>query len=230
MSQVQILDKILKEGQKSLDFFLQRDFSAESPGFYDHLRTVARMAHHAFDIMEPVTRKWAELRDDEVQGKLSITAEEKDEMLDPDNIKKKISPQDNNGKQVSISSISELSQDVSFSTKTGRELPIAGQVNTEVATDGSDVYSDQSNSVVSDTSLTMSASSTDCLIGTGCQFQQSSETVEVFTSSSSERPGSSNGEISDVNTKFQNVSNTHENDVLSETESLTIIVTSIFYI
>ena len=205
LSQVEYLDKILEEGKKSVGFFHKRDFSTESPGFYDHLRIIAKMAYHAFDIMEPVAREWAEFHDEEDQGKLNITAEVLDEMLDPNNIRKKISPQNNKDEQVLISSISELSQDVSFSTKTGRELPIAGQVNTEVATDGSEIYSDQSNSVVSDTSLTMSASSTDCLIGTGCQFQQSSETVEVFTSSLSERPGSSNGEISDVSIKFQNV-------------------------
>ena len=173
MSQVKILDKMLEDGQKSLDFFLQRDFSTESPGFYDHLRTVARMAQHAFDIMEPVTRKWAELHDDEVQGKLSITAEDEDEMLDPDNIKKKISPQDDNGEQVSISSISEPSQDVSFSTKSGRELPITAQVNTEVTTDVSDV---QSNSVVSNTCEDEVLSETESLVSDfGCLLSSIAE-------------------------------------------------------
>ena len=74
MSQVEHLDKILEEGKKSVGFFHKRDFSTESPGFYDHLRIIAKMAYHAFDIMEPVAREWAEFHDEEEKTRVSSTS------------------------------------------------------------------------------------------------------------------------------------------------------------
>ena len=149
-SQVELLDDLLEKGQQSLSFFSKRDFSTESPGFRDHFFNIVKMAYHAFDIMEPVSREWAELRDGE-----SIIKTE-DEMLDPSNMRKMISPQTKkdarkeqiNAHSVSVevftsnlleckaasSDVTPPSQDVSFSTQPGRELPITVQVRTEVAT------------------------------------------------------------------------------------------------